>query len=164
MALAAEWARDKAVSGASAQAWMSELAARLGRERLAYRWRGRIYIVGTLESREEFERRVQREIEEGRRQFERLLGHSPTIFAYPWWQASRFADRAHEKAGYLLTFAGTGRLQGKEMSPYSIPRIVMDPNTPRPVRLDAMPVRARRDWTGVRGHMERAAKRLMGVI
>jgi hypothetical protein len=85
------------------------------------------------------------------------------MFAYPWWQGSAVADRALAKAGYLLTFAGNGRVQGAEMSPYSIPRVVMDPTTPRPVNLGAMERRSRHDWSGIRGRVERTAKRLMGV-
>lgn len=163
MALAAEWARSEDPVTIASTAWVSELATRLGKERLAYRWRGRVHVVGTLESEEQFEQRVRQEVVEGRAMFERALGRKPEMFAYPWWQGSVAADREFALAGYEMTFAGIGRVQGPGMPRYSIPRIVMDPPTPRPVNLSVIEERARHDWTRMRGRVERAAKRLMGV-
>lgn len=164
ISLAAGWARSEHPTVVGSDAWMAELCGRLERERLAYRWRGRTYVTGSLESQGAFERRIALEVREGRSMFEKLLGRAPTLFAYPWWQASSAGDRELAEQGYVATFAGSGRVQGAAMPAYSIPRVVMDPRTPRPVDIDVIPVRTLHDWTSIRGRVERVAKRMMGVI
>ncbi|NUQ21438.1 MAG: polysaccharide deacetylase family protein [Gemmatimonadaceae bacterium] len=164
IALAAEWASEQGTATISSPAWLAEISERLRRLRLAYRWRSRTYVVGSLETNEEFERRVKREVAEGRTAFEDALGHAPTMFAYPWWQGSSIGDDELSRSGYEATFAGTGYVQGRAMSPYSIPRVVMDPTTPRPLNLAEFAERSTSSWSGLRGRVERAAKRMMGVI
>jgi hypothetical protein len=164
IALAAEWARSEADAPIASDAWLAELSERLVRSRLAYQWRGRTYVNGSLETQAAFERRVAREVSEGRAAFEAALGRAPTLFAYPWWQGSGAGDRELAACGYSATFAGSGRVQGPTMSPYSVPRVVIDPTTPRPVDLCAVPERSPRDWTNIRGRVERAAKRIMGIM
>jgi peptidoglycan/xylan/chitin deacetylase (PgdA/CDA1 family) len=164
ISLAAEWARSEAVQDIASERWMTELSERLQRSGLAYRWRGRTYLTGTLEAQNAFERRVKREVKEGRLAFEKALGRAPTLFAYPWWQSSSVSDRELAASGYAVTFAGTDRVQGAAMSPYSVPRVVMDAAKPRPVDLCAVGERSRRDWRAIRGQVERAAKRMLGVI
>ena len=63
----------------------------------------------------------------------------------------------------MATLAGTGALQGLGMSSFSVPRIVADPNTPRPLDLSTARLRAPRDWRRVRRRAERAVKRIFGV-
>lgn len=164
VALAAEWARSDAPSRIASADWLAELSERLVRARLAYRWRGRTYVNGSMETESAFEWRVKREVKEGRDAFEAGLGRRPTLFAYPWWQGSSIADRELAGCGYSGSFAGAGRVQGAGMSPYAVPRVVMDPAVPRPVDLLMVPERSSRDWTVLRGRMERAAKRIMGVM
>lgn len=164
ISLAAEWARSEPPAVLASEEWMNELCGRLEAARLAYRWRGRTYVLGSLEGQGAFERRVASEVREGRDLFERSLGRAPTLFAYPWWQGSTPGDRALSECGYAATFAGFGRVQGAGMPPHSIPRVVMDPATPRPVDVDAIPLRSLRDWSDIRGRVERVAKRMMGVV
>ena len=161
--LAAEWAHAEPRSRIASEGWLAELSERLLRARVAYRWRGRTYLNGTMESQAEFESRVKRDVSEGRASFEAGVGHAPTLFAYPWWQGSQVADRELASYGYAGTFAGSGRVQGAGMSPYAVPRVVMDPTIPRPVDLFMVPRRSPRDWTSLRGRVERVAKRIIGV-
>lgn len=162
--LAAEWARSQRPEVLATEGWMSELSSRLQRARLAYTWRGRTYVAGSLESQADYERRVRRDVREGRRLFTSALGRAPSLFAYPWWQGSAVGDRELAHTGYVATFAGYGSAQPAGMSPYSVPRIVMDPKTARPLDIDAAPERSMREWASLRGRVERAAKRMMGVV
>lgn len=164
IALAAKWGQELGFPRIASDAWLAELAERLLRARLAYRWRGRTYLAGSLETQAAFERRVKREVRDGRAAFEKALGRTPTLFAYPWWQGSGASDREFAAGGYAATFAGTGRVQGQATSPFSVPRVVMDPSAGRPVDLQAVPERSRREWTALRERVQRAAKRMIGIV
>ena len=164
IARAAEWAAEEGLPAIALDRWMPELSNRLIRARLAYVWRGRSYVTGTLETQQAFERRVAADVREGRAAFNKELGHAPTMFAYPWWQGSAVGDREFAAAGYVATFAGTNRVQVAGMSPYSIPRVVTDPAAPRPLDIGAVRERSRADWTSIRGQVQRVAKRMLGVI
>ena len=164
VALCTELARAESPETLATEQWVADVCERLRDASLAYRWRGRTHILGTVETGEAFEQRVARDIREGLERFERAIGHAPTMFAYPWWQGNAVADRLFAASGYRVTFAGVDRLQGAHHSPFSVPRVVMDPRAARPVNLDALHDRARHDWTGVRRRVEGAAKRLMGIL
>lgn len=163
IAMAIEWSRLEGGASMAAERWTTELGERLRRAGLAYSWRGLTRVRGTLETQQAFEARVKREVREGRLAFERAQSRAPSLFAYPWWQGSTAANRELSAVGYVATFAGSGAVQRAGMSPLSVPRIVMDPSTTRPVDLSAIPDRARADWGGLRRSMEYAVKRLLGV-
>ncbi|NUQ93636.1 MAG: polysaccharide deacetylase family protein [Gemmatimonadaceae bacterium] len=164
VALCVEMARNEPKDVLATEQWLTHVRAALHKAKLAYGWRGRTHVLGTAESSAEFEQRVAREIIEGKALFERSIGHTPTLFAYPWWQGNAVADRIFAEAGYRATFAGAHRVQPEHHSPYSVPRVVMDSRTPRPLDLDAIHDRGRRDWGSVRRRVEAAAKRVMGVV
>jgi hypothetical protein len=164
IALAAHWAGEADPAAIASPEWVSELSARLLRARLAKRWRGRTYLIGTIESDDAYLQRIRLDVASGRAAFEKALGRAPRLFAYPWWQGSSACDRELASCGYEMTFAGTSRIQGAGMSAYSIPRIPLDPMTARPLQLSDVATRTRHDWSAFRRQVEGAAKRAMGVV
>lgn len=164
IAAAARWAGEVAPAVIATPEWLLELSRRLLRARLAKQWRGRTYVLGTVESDGDYARRVAVETAGSRAAFEKALGRAPAMFSYPWWQGSAACDRELARSGYTMSFAGTGRMQGATMPPYSIPRIALDRATTRPLDLSHVAMRTRHDWGALRRRVEGAAKRVIGVV
>jgi hypothetical protein len=105
---------------------------------LARRRLGQLHLAGRFESGDEYVRRVGTYIEDGRRAFESIVGRPPRYYAYTWWQGSRAADAVLAAHGYRGSFWGRDRAQRADGRPFGMPRVMVEPRTPRPLRLDGV--------------------------
>jgi hypothetical protein len=112
-------------------AWQQVLADRLLDDGLAFRRVGRLCVAGTYEAPSAFADRVRAYIAEGRDRLAEATGAAPTVFAHPWWEPSRTADRCLQSLGYRATFSGRGLWSGR--SRIAIPRVFVSSDTARPL-------------------------------
>jgi len=119
-------------------AWEESIAHRLLASGFGFRRLGKLCIQGEYETREEFKRRISTYLVEGKRALGQFTNRPPMAFAYPWWEMNALADRCLGNLGYKMTFAGRGLCRKK--TPFRIPRIFVNNQTPRPLNLKALDV------------------------
>ncbi len=98
--------------------------------------RGVVRVMGRHESSSEFEDRVRRYLEEGKRNFVKIFERDPVAFCYPFSDYSNTVDLALQHLGYLLQF-GLGSSFWNEKRHF-VPRIPITDHTPRPLNMERL--------------------------